>query len=307
MNAPFRKIDALLCTFRREDVRETLLSLDAQNVPAEIALRIVVSDNDATPSARGIVTDTAARMRVPVQYLHAPAFNISVARNAGLDAASARGADWVAFLDDDERADPDWLARLIARASATGTDAVFGPSLAEYGPGAPDWMRAQDYHSNRPVRRGTVVQTGHTCNALLRWNGAAWRTQRFDIARGQAGGEDTEFFFRLFRLGARFEIAEDAIVREGVAPERMTLGWILRRKFRSGQSYAAGADGWKSRAARAGLAVGKGLVCAGAALLLAPSTARRNRWLLRGALHVGVVAGCLNLRQPQIYGLQSRS
>ncbi|EIE48633.1 glycosyltransferase [Salipiger aestuarii] len=305
MNAPFRKIDALLCTFRRDDVRETLLSLDAQQVPAGVDLRVVVSDNDGTASARRIVTDTAARMRVPVLYLHAPAFNISIARNAGLDAASARGADWVAFLDDDERADPDWLAQLIVRAGATGADAVFGPSLAQYGCGAPDWMRAQDVHSNRPVRRGTVVQTGHTCNAFLRWNGAAWRTQRFDIARGQAGGEDTEFFFRLFRAGARFEIAEDAIVRERVAPGRMTFGWILRRKFRSGQSYAAGAHGWKSRAARAGLAVGKGLVCASAAMLFSPSRARRNRWLLRGALHVGVVAGCLNLRQPRIYGLNS--
>ncbi|MDO6587025.1 glycosyltransferase [Salipiger sp. 1_MG-2023] len=306
MSAPFHRVDALLCTFRRPEVRDTLLSLEALDLPAGIDLRIVVADNDDTPSAREIVFETAARMRLPVLYLHAPAFNISVARNAGLEAASERQAGWVAFLDDDERADADWLARLVARARETGADAVFGPSLAEYGPDAPDWIRGQDYHSNRPVRRGTVVQTGHTCNALLRWNSAAWRDQRFDVARGRAGGEDTEFFFRLHHAGARFEIAEDAIVREGVAPSRMTFGWILRRKFRSGQSYAAGAQGWKSRVARCGLAFGKGLFCAGTAGLFAASRAERNRWLLRGALHAGVVAGCLNLRQPQIYGLDSR-
>jgi succinoglycan biosynthesis protein ExoM len=302
VTVPALRLDVLLCTFRRPEVRETLRSLAAQALPEAIDLRIVVADNDEVPTARPVVEEAAAEMAAPVLYRHAPARNISVARNAGLDAASERGADWVAFLDDDETAQPDWLAELLCRAEETGADAVFGPSLAEYGPDAPPWMRRQDLHSNRPARRGGIVETGHTCNALLRWGDAPWREERFDRARGRTGGEDTEFFFRLFRNGARFEISESAIVRESVPASRLSFGWVLRRKYRSGCSYAAAARGAGGRSALAASAAAKALACGGGALAGAWSEDRRNFWLLRGALHVGVVAGCLALKQPQIYG-----
>lgn len=297
-----RSLDILICTFRRPEIRDTLRSLDAMELPDGTDLRIVVADNDAHPTAREVVETTAKDMRIPVRYRHAPVANISVARNAGLDEASARQAGWVAFLDDDETADRDWLTQILGCADATGADAVFGPSLARYAPDAPDWIKGRDYHSNRPERRGGVVQTGHTCNALLRWHGAPWQAERFDLSRGKAGGEDTEFFFRLHHAGARFEICETAIMRESVAPGRMTFGWIFRRKFRSGQSYAAVSRGAAARIGLALSALGKALVCGGAALVFAWSRDRRNFWILRGALHAGVIAGCLSLRQPEIYG-----
>ena len=302
MTAAGTRIDVLLCTYRRPQVRETLRSLDALALPEGTDLRIVVSDNDETPSARGVVEAAAAGMTVRVVYGHAPARNIAVARNAGLDRASARGADFVVFLDDDEMAAPDWLMELLRCARRTGADAIFGPSLAEYGPDTPDWMRRQDHHSNRPVRRDGVVQTGHTCNALLRWRGTPWQSERFDVRRGRAGGEDTEFFFRLHRRGARFEICETAVVRESVPPARLALAWLLRRKYRSGQSYAASADGIRARAFLATMAAAKTVVCAGGAAAGIWSAGRRNYWLLRGAMHAGVVAGCLSLAQPEIYG-----
>lgn len=302
MSGTERRIAILLSTFRRPDVRLTLHSLDRLNLPDGVNLSIIVSDNDDTPTAQADVEETAAAMGYPVRYVHAPARNISVARNAGLEAAVEAGAGWVAFLDDDEIAEPGWLAASLGCADATGADAVFGPSIAAYGPEAPEWMRGQDYHSNRPERRGGVVQTGHTCNALLRWGDAPWCGERFDVARGRSGGEDTEFFFRLYRQGAVFEICEDAIVHEGVPAGRLSFRWLVRRKYRSGQSYAAITRGVASRLTLGFSAGAKALVCLGGAALGGWSEERRNFWLLRGALHVGVISGCLSLRQPEIYG-----
>jgi len=293
-------IDIALCTFRRSAVRETLASLAVQHLPEGVTkIRIVVADNDDTDSARAIVERAASAMSIPVHYVHAPARNISVARNACLDAADA---DWVAFLDDDERAAPDWLARLLHCATTTGADAVFGPALAEYGSGAPGWMQRQDLHSNHPARRGNRVETGHTCNALLRWNGTPWQAERFDLARGKSGGEDTEFFFRLNRSGARYEICNAAIVRETINPERLELSWLLRRKYRTGQSHAARAQDLPARAVLTATASVKAIFCAGATLATFWSVDRRSFWLLRATMHFGVVSGCLSLSQPEIYG-----
>jgi len=87
-----------------------------------------------------------------------------------------------------------------------------------------------------------------------------------------------------------------------VPASRLSFWWILRRKYRSGCSYAAAARGTAGRGALALSAAAKAVACAGGVVAGAWSEDRRNVWLLRGALHVGVVAGCLALRQPQIYG-----
>lgn len=297
------KIDLCICTFRRPHIVDTLRSVEAAQRPEGVCLRVIIVDNDDTPSARARVTETAATMSLPVNYVHAPGANISIARNAGLDAAEA---EWVAFLDDDEIAAPDWLVALVARQRATGADGIFGHSRAVYGPDAPAWIVRGDFHSQISAPRNGVVETGHTCNALLRWSGTRWVGERFEIARGQSGGEDTEFFFRLRDFGAKYAIADDAIVTEEVPASRLTLGWLLRRRYRIGQSYAASASGGMARAQLFALATVKAAYCGLRALGAFPDAERRAFWLMRGTMHAGVCAGCLRLPEQVLYG-DSRS
>ncbi|MEL6640306.1 MAG: glycosyltransferase family 2 protein [Pseudomonadota bacterium] len=291
------QVDVLMCTFRRPEVVATLQSLDQQTLPDGVSLRIIVADNDETPSAAKRVTDAAQEMQTPVHYVHAPARNISIARNAGLDAAKG---DWVAFIDDDETAPENWIANLLL--AINGHDGAFGPAIALYDDTAPDWMATLNVHSNIPERRGETVETGHTCNALLRWADTPWHAERFDLARGKTGGEDTEFFFRVRAYGASFTLAENAVVTEPVAPSRLQLGWLLQRKYRQGQSYAVAGTTALAKVKLAGSAVVKVLACGVAGLASVWSEQKRMFWLLRGAMHIGVISGCLSLKQPEIYG-----
>lgn len=292
-------IDLSLCTFRRPGVAGTLRSINELDIPAGVRLRVLVVDNDHAPSARDTVAGAARGMDVAVHYIHAPAANISVARNAGLDAAKA---DWIAFLDDDETVPSGWLRALLDRQAKTDADAVFGHSQARYGPEAPDWIVAHAYHSNVAKARGGIVFTGHTCNALLRWGDAPWTHARFDLGRGRSGGEDTEFFFRLFRMGARYAIADDAPAYEDVAPERLSLRWLRKRHYRMGQSYASSAPGARRRLALFATASAKAAFCHAMAVATAPAVKQRNFWILRGTMHAGVCAGCLSLPSEELYG-----
>ena len=131
------RIDIGVCTFRRPQLAETLKSLGAIEVPAGKRLRIIVADNDHEPSAAPIVAGMAANLPHEIVHVHCPASNISIARNACLDAATG---DFLAFIDDDCAASPRWLAELVATEKATGADAVLGPVRAIYGPAAPAWM-----------------------------------------------------------------------------------------------------------------------------------------------------------------------
>lgn len=292
------RIDVCICTFRRPQVVDTLRSVEAAARPEGAELRIVVVDNDDTPTAEGFVRETSQGMTIPVDYLHVPGANISIARNAGLTGATG---DWIAFLDDDEIVAADWLCALVARQVETGADGVFGRSLAIYGADTPDWIVAGDFHSQAPVLRGGTVETGHTCNGLLRWAGAPWMDERFALERGRSGGEDTEFFFRLGAMGARYAAAPDSIVREEVPADRATLDWLLKRRFRIGQSYAARAETSAEKGSLFVSAAAKSAWCHLRALPLRDPAARAF-WLMRGRMHAGVCAGCLNLEQRALYG-----
>lgn len=295
-------LDICICTYRRPSLRRTLMSLDRAVIPDDIRCRVVVIDNDDRPSAALIVQQTARHLRLPISYLHEPGANISLARNAGLAKSSA---DWLAFLDDDEVADRDWLQTLFARQRQTGADAVFGHSIAEYPADTPGWIRRGDFHSQYAQSRDGLVETGHTCNALLRWRGTAWSGQRFEPERGRSGGEDTEFFFRLHAMGAVFAIADTAIVRETIPADRLSLRWLLRRRYRAGQSYAVSARSGGARLRLGALALAKFGFCVASIPLALPVTERCGFWLLRGVMHIGVCAGCLKLPQGQHYGLKT--
>ena len=108
-----REVDVCVCTFQRPSVADLLASLAKVELPQGWRMRVIVADNDDTPSAKERVERGFAEHGLHGRYVHAPARNISIARNACLDAASA---PFAAFVDDDETVRPDWLARLIARA-----------------------------------------------------------------------------------------------------------------------------------------------------------------------------------------------
>lgn len=295
-----------VCTFRRPGVVATIESVGRQDVPSGHALAILVADNDDAPSARAAVEAFAARSGLDVRHLHAPARNISVARNAILDTAQAMGAVRLAFLDDDEVAEPGWLRALCAAMDATGADAVAGPVLADYRPDAPAWMRAGRPHDTVPEtdEEGRPI-AGHTCNVLIDLDARPFAGLRFDPVRGRTGGEDTAFFAAALRAGARLALAPDAVVREAVPGDRARLRWLLRRRYRMGQTHGSLlADGASplAQARLAAVAAAKVGFCAAAAAAGLASERARNCNALRGALHMGTLSAFLRRRQVSIYG-----
>ena len=291
-------VDVCICTFRRPAVVDALLSV-ARQVPAPA--RILVIDNAETPEAARRVQAVRSECSTPVVYIHAPARNISLARNAALDAATA---DWIAFLDDDETAGPGWLAALLAEAEARDCDAVLGPVDAVYPDTAPDWIRALDTHSTRPVVTGGEIRKGYAGNALLRRATVARLELRFDLALGRSGGEDDSFFYALTDAGGVIAYAPAALALEPAPASRLTLKWLMRRSFRTGQSHGARLRDRYPGPRRFGqmlLAIGKVCACAAGAAINVASVAQRNRWLLRLGLHAGVVARLAGQRELQVY------
>ncbi|AYD02475.1 glycosyltransferase [Neorhizobium sp. NCHU2750] len=296
------RIDIGICTFRRPALRDTVDSLFKLKVPDGTAVRIIVADNDAVPSARDLVESLNARSPFPIAYVHCPKSNISIARNACLTSADA---DFLAFIDDDETATPDWLAALYGKARETGAEAVLGPVRAIYGEDSTTWMRDGDFHSTMPVWVDGRIITGYTCNTLLDLRSPLIAERRFALALGQSGGEDTHYFSQLTESGGRIEFAEQALVVEPVPAGRASFSWLAKRRFRSGQTHGrivAAKNPGARRLPKALIAAVKASYCGAIAAAFTLMPVRRNRYALRGALHVGAVMGMLGVREIRQYG-----
>lgn len=295
-------IDIGVCTYRRPELEQTLRSLGGIAVPENAQIRIIVADNDDTPSAKARVDALRAVIPHEIAYVHCPASNISIARNACLD--NARG-DFLAFIDDDETASSDWIARLIETAQAGHADAVLGPVKATYGTDAPGWMQRGDFHSTFPVWVGGRIITGYTCNVLLRLAAPSLAGRRFNLALGRSGGEDTEFFTHMHRMGGKIAYAPEAWVEEPVPAKRAAFSWLAKRKFRFGQTHGRLIDagtGAVGKIRQLALAAAKCGFCALASAILFFSPVRLNRYALRACLHAGVVVGLLGVREIEQYG-----
>jgi len=233
-------VSVCVCTYKRPHVAQTVRSILAQQGICQRNIEIVVVDDDPAWSAEAIVAEIAAAAPLPIRYVPLGAQNVASARNACLEMAQG---SWIAFIDDDEIAKPNWLSNLLSAQVAHGADVVKGFVQAVYPPGTPDWVRIGDPYTRDCGPTGAILRRPPaTCNVFFSREFAKRHRLRFNTALGRCGGEDTEFFSQFCATGAKVIAAREAIVNEIVPQSRVTRAYLASRYKRMGQT-----DGLKSR------------------------------------------------------------
>jgi succinoglycan biosynthesis protein ExoM len=226
------RIVVCVCTLdRNEALVRCLRSLVGQKLSSDVDMQVLVIDNSANASARETVLAFEGRKR-PVTYVREVERGIPAARNAALQALQEAQPAWIAFIDDDEVAPPEWLARMLHLALAHGADVVHGDVLSI---DACDIEHAaQNWRGSHVMRSPKRTAKAATNNVLLRgWLVREPVALRFDTAM-VTGGSDGEFFMRAADHGACIVHTKDASVFEERHPERETSHWKRRRAFRIG-------------------------------------------------------------------------
>jgi glycosyltransferase involved in cell wall biosynthesis len=230
------RVAVCVATYRRPRGLRALLESLGKLAFSRNAVRlwVYVVDNDAEASARAAVHEARARLPFPVEYAVEPERNISLARNRGVARALEHAPDFVAFIDDDEVAHPDWLDELLEVQARFAADVVSGGVVPLLSAGAPGWARSGGFFAQRKPPSGTPVPVASTSNALVSARLLRAVPGPFDPSFGLAGGGDSLFFTRCAREGALLVAAPYAVVEETVPPARSRAAWVLRRAFRVG-------------------------------------------------------------------------
>jgi succinoglycan biosynthesis protein ExoM len=234
------KVAVGVITFRRPERLAALLeglgSLRFQAAPP--GLSFVVVDNDPAGSAHRVCQ--AASMNLPgrLHYAREPRQGLSFARNRAVAAAIDQGADYLAFIDDDEVPRPDWLDELLRVARAHKADVVAGRVTRLFERAPPEWVSRGGFFVDPRLPTGSPVRVASTSNVLVSNRLLTNMAAPFDPRFALTGGEDTHFFLRVSSAGYRLVWADDAVVEEHVPVERAQLDWILRRAYRVANTWS---------------------------------------------------------------------
>lgn len=209
-------------------LRRCLDSLVQQEVPAGWIMRIVVVENDARASSHDTVAGHKEKALMPVRYAVEPVRGIPFARNAALKIALDEGADWIAFVDDDEVVSQGWLVAFCNASERLGADILMGPALLEYPPNKPWWVRRA---SKNMTPTGVSLDQVFTYNTFMRADiaSADGLGLRFDERLRFTGGEDKVFFLEAIAKGKVAKAVQEAVVTEEVPDSRLTLRWQYGR------------------------------------------------------------------------------
>jgi succinoglycan biosynthesis protein ExoM len=223
------RVAICVCTCNRPRMLERCLrSLSEQLVPAGLQVSVIIIDNDPAGSARNEATAYANAAPFDVRYEREPKRGIATARNAAIDAAIATGADWIAFIDDDEWATPDWIANLMAP-DYRDTPVLAGPVLPVYPDIAPFWC-LNTPKALKPAEEGKRVKTAISGN--VRFSAEIVKAGiRFNERLKLMGGEDQEFFSAAHKAGFAIRKTLRAIAYETAHPERLTYRGQVKRAY----------------------------------------------------------------------------
>jgi succinoglycan biosynthesis protein ExoM len=238
----------VICTYNRPALFEAALLSCLQNATVHgLPFEVIVADNSVAGHAR-VIVDRLRPVDTEVRVVTVSPPNISLARNAGIKAATA---PFVAFMDDDLELEAGWLDALVGVLTSSAADVAVGPVRPDFAAaGPPDWdPTGARFTRVLPVNTGSLIAVSgplKPADFALSTASSLWRAATcftdddpFDINFGACGGEDFDLFLRLERRGCRFVWCAEAGVRETVPPGRRGLRYQRLRAYSGAQVFSA--------------------------------------------------------------------
>lgn len=224
-----------IITYRRpEGIKRLIRACYQLRFPTQsVELKIIVVDNDQNESARAVCDDLRADTKFDLRYVVERRRGIPFARNRGIQEAQP-WADYVAFIDDDEFPDPDWLDRLMAGIELFAADVATGPVNAVYESGIPNWIATGGFFDRPRYEQGAKLDRAFTNNVLISKRVLEGMDSKFDERMALTGGSDSHFFQRVADAGFKIVWVDDAIVNEHTPASRATPNWLIKRSYRTG-------------------------------------------------------------------------
>jgi len=240
-----KTVTVIICTYNRcELLAKTLETIAGSHVPQPMQWNVLVVDNNSTDETRSVVESFLDRYPGRFSYEFEPRQGLSYARNTGI--RESRG-EILAFVDDDERVEPDWLWNLTWPLCDGKWVGAGGRIMAAWPRSLPSWLADDDPNNIGPF--GTIdlgEEVGELSRPPYGGNMAYTREMfqrygefRTDLGRSSnnlQGREEIEFANRLLAAGEHLWYAPQAVVHHKIQEHRMEKKSVLHWWYWYGRS-----------------------------------------------------------------------
>ncbi len=231
-------ISAVVCTYNRSGILLHCLKslLDQENVLSHF--EVIIVNNNSTDNTQHIAEEFAKKnsnFRVVIEQSQ----GLSHSRNRGWQEASG---EYVAYIDDDAKAPPDWISKMLSFINRHPDIMVFGGPYEGFSPvPLPNWF-PPEYGSlklkidERPINIGYEWISGtnmvYKKSLLSSLNG-------FHTGLGMSGGkisygEETRLLLEIAKKNIPVYYVPDMKVFHLIAEYKISLKWLLLSSYSVG-------------------------------------------------------------------------
>lgn len=231
-------VTVIICTYDRKQTLEGAIhSILGQETDADFEIVVVI--DGATDGTSDLIRGMPTAADRPVRCVETSGLGIPSARNRGVE--EARG-EWIAFFDDDQIAERDWLRELLRTARETEAEIVGGVRRLRFAGAAPpalgplirEVLGEKDYGPDRVCsNRFTLACTGN----ILMKKSLFCRIGQFDGSM-RLGMSDIELARRALDAGISSWYTPRAVVWHLIPPYRLDESYLKWTCLRVGTNLA---------------------------------------------------------------------
>jgi glycosyltransferase involved in cell wall biosynthesis len=210
-------------------LRNALESLVKMNTEGLFSYEILVVDNGSTDNTARVVKEISQKNPVlSLRYVFQEEIGEGWARNKGIENSQGK---WLAFFDDDQLAEPSWLAKLFKVAQRSGAMIVGGPRHLILPDSSPLVLgpKSRRILGEQLSRRRSLRDSIFTGNVIIHQS-LFLRLGGFD--NSFCTGTDRDFTWRASKSGFPISYAPQARVYHVIPESRMRrayLRWVCLR------------------------------------------------------------------------------
>ena len=248
------EISIVVCTYDRLDsLKKTLASFAGMRIPPGLSWQVVIVDNNSPYDVKSVVEEFGFKNNVNVKYILESKQGKCNALNSGIKAADG---GIIAFTDDDNVVDKEWIAIIWREFEHRNPACIGGKILPIWEKPPPSWLRKEIYNcivlldlSPETIQLREPMIYG--CNMAIR-KSIILDSGLFNVKKGPIpgktwGGEEVELLELILKRGGAVYYCPDMLVHHCIPLKRMQKAYYRKWKYDSGEFTALHLGEYKYR------------------------------------------------------------
>ncbi|MGN0384904.1 MAG: glycosyltransferase [Lachnospiraceae bacterium] len=251
-----QEITIVICCYNGEEKLPLVIEhIYAQTSLENYVSEVIIVDNNSTDKTKNVIEGCAVRYnKIPIRYAFEPISGLSNARKRGVSECKTK---WIAFLDDDNYVEKNWIYYIAKYIDENKSVGVFNGAVIPYVSfqmtdeenqrlkaslkvlacthyNKEELSRNPKTPFRNPIGAGMVI----LAEPLKKLLGEGWLDSAGRTRDNLTSGEDGEMAFYIKNQGYSFGFCPEAVLEHHMSRVRLSEEYLLKMWYEIGRGVA---------------------------------------------------------------------